>query len=138
MTALVAGMLGLVYWRAYLLIRAGTGVGIAFGVAVAVIATVGAWLLARTLAFGRHTQRLARRLEAEGTLPIDDLPRRPSGRPERAAADAVFERRRAEVDAAPDDWRAWFRVALAYDDAGDRPRARAAMRRAIVLERGDR
>lgn len=138
MTVLVAAMLVLVYWRSYLLVRAGTGVGILLGVAVAVIATLGAWLLARSFAFGRNTQRLARRLDAEGALPVDDLPRRPSGRADRAAADGAFEQRRAEADAASDDWRAWFRVALAYDDAGDRPRAREAMRRAIALERDDR
>jgi Flp pilus assembly protein TadD len=57
----------------------------------------------------------------------------PSGRPERAAADALFETRREEVEAAPEDWQAWFRLALAYDDARDRRRARAAMRRAIAL-----
>jgi hypothetical protein len=137
-TVLVAAMLVLVYWRAYLLIRGGTGVGITLGVAVVVIATVGTWLLARSFAFGYQTQRLARRLESEDGLPVDDLPRRASGRAERDAADAAFDRRRAEVDAAPDDWRAWFRVAVAYDDAGDRSRAREAMRRAIALERQDR
>jgi Flp pilus assembly protein TadD len=55
----------------------------------------------------------------------------PSGRVDRAAADARFAERRAEVEAAPDDWRRWYRLALAYDDAGDRRRARAAMRTAI-------
>lgn len=137
-TVLVVAMLVLVYWRAYLLIRGGTGVGITLGVAVAVIATVGTWLLARSFAFGYHTQRLGRRLEAEDGLPVDDVPRRPSGRAEREAADAAFDLRKAEVDAAPQDWRSWFRVAVAYDDAGDRPRAREAMHRAIALERQDR
>lgn len=136
-TVLVAGMLGLVVWRAWLFVRTGSAVGVALGLAVAVIAVVGIWLVVRSFAFGRNTQRLARRLEAEGALPLDDVPRRPSGRAVRDAADSAFEQRRAEVDAAPHNWRAWFRVALAYDDAGDRSRARDAMRRAIALERED-
>jgi Flp pilus assembly protein TadD len=37
------------------------------------------------------------------------------------------------VESAEDDWSAWFRLGLAYDDAGDRRRARAAMRTAIRL-----
>ena len=40
---------------------------------------------------------------------------------------------RAEVEAAPDDWRGWYRLAHAYDLAGDRKRARSAMRQAIEL-----
>jgi Flp pilus assembly protein TadD len=39
------------------------------------------------------------------------------------------------VEDAPDDWRTWFRLGIAYDDAGDRRRAREAMRRAISLSR---
>ena len=50
-----------------------------------------------------------------------------------AAADEAFARYRAETDAAQDDWCAWFRLALAYDAAGDRRRARAAMRHAAQL-----
>ena len=39
------------------------------------------------------------------------------------------------AEASPDDWRAWLRLGLAYDMAGDRRRARAAVRRAITLSR---
>ncbi len=61
------------------------------------------------------------------------MPRRASGRIEREAADAHFEVIRTEVEAAPDDWRGWYRLAQAYDLSGDRKRARAAMRHAIEL-----
>jgi len=37
---------------------------------------------------------------------------------------------------APDDWRSWFRLAVAYHDARDTPRARKAMQRAIALHDG--
>ena len=46
----------------------------------------------------------------------------------RDAADAAFADRQAEVEAEPDSWRGWYRLALAYDDAGDRPRARQMAR----------
>ncbi|KTR54674.1 hypothetical protein SA11R_08410, partial [Rothia kristinae] len=59
-----------------------------------------------------------------------------SGRIDREAADAAFPARRAEVEREPEDWRAWFRLALAYDAAGDRKRARRAMRDAVALDRG--
>jgi Flp pilus assembly protein TadD len=93
---------------------------------------LGAYLVGRELQFGRRTEALARELEAAGGLPVDDLPRRPSGRIDRAAADEAFEKYKAEAEAAPDDWRAWFRLSTAYDAAGDRKRARATMRAAIA------
>ena len=40
--------------------------------------------------------------------------------------------------ASPDDWRAWYRLGLAYDASGDRRRAREAVRRAITLEADSR
>ena len=61
------------------------------------------------------------------------LPTRPSGRPVRSAADELFAVRRREVEQAAEDWRAWYRLGLAYDDAGDRRRARQAIRHAITL-----
>ncbi|TDE14142.1 hypothetical protein [Jiangella asiatica] len=133
MAVLVGALLVLVIWRGVLLIRSGSAAGAAIGVAVAVIAVLGAWVLWRSVRFGMWMQRLARELESQGGLPVDELPRRPSGRADRAAADELFERRRAEAEASPDDWRVWFRLALAYDDAGDRGRARQAARKAIAL-----
>jgi Flp pilus assembly protein TadD len=79
---------------------------------------------------------LGEELEAAGRWPEVVLPTRPSGRPEREAADALFEQRRLETEAAPEDWQAWYRLGLAYGDAGDRRRARAALRHAIALHDG--
>ena len=81
---------------------------------------------------GLASQRLAERMVAAGdSTELPDLPRRRSGRIERNAADAWFAERRAVVEGAPDDWRGWFRMAQAYDLAGDRRRAREALRTAI-------
>jgi tetratricopeptide (TPR) repeat protein len=108
------------------------------GIAVLLIPVLGLGLVWREIVFGRRSAELAAVLDAEGGLPVDDLPRRPSGRIERAAADEAFGVRQAEVEAEPDSWRAWYRLALAYDDAGDRSRARSAVRRAIELYDGGR
>ncbi|QEO10826.1 hypothetical protein FLP23_07420 [Protaetiibacter larvae] len=115
----------------------GTGVPIAvtMGVALLVLPLIGAGFIAAELVFGIRAERLARRLEAEDALPTEQLPTRSSGRVERDAADELFPVYQAAVEAAPEDWRAWFRLALAYDASGDRRRARWATRQAIRLER---
>ena len=119
-------------WRGILLIGTGDPVAAGLGVAVLVLPVVGAFLVWREIQFGRQTEVLARELAESGGLPVDDLPRRPSGRIDRAAADAAFTKYKAEAEAAPDDWRVWFRLSTAYDAAGDRKRARASMRTAIA------
>ncbi|MFC9773027.1 MULTISPECIES: hypothetical protein [Pseudarthrobacter] len=108
----------------------------AIGAAYLVLPIVGAWALIRELMFGARTEQMAKVLEAEGGLPVDELPRTPAGRIIREAADAEFEKYKAEAEAAPDDWRSWFRLSCAYDAAGDRKRARASMRDAGRLFRG--
>ena len=120
--------------RAVALIGSGTAVGIALGIGVLLLPIIGAVLVGWELRFGWQTQKLARRLADDDLLPDDsELPRRASGRVERDAADAHFEVIRAEVEAAPDDWRGWYRLAHAYDLSGDRKRARSSMRHAIEL-----
>ena len=125
-------------WRGVLLIGTGDPVAVGLGIAVLVIPVLGAYLVWRELQFGRRTEALARELEATGGLPVDDLPRRPSGRIDRAAADAAFQKYKAEAEAAPEDWRVWFRLSTAYDAAGDRRRARSSMRAAISRHDGSR
>jgi Flp pilus assembly protein TadD len=103
------------------------------GAAVLVFPLVGVWVVVAEVRFGRATARLARVLDAEGEPPDPELPRTPSGRIARAAADAIFDERRIAVEADPGDWRGWYRLAIAYDLAGDRRRARSAMRQAIEI-----
>jgi hypothetical protein len=124
--------------RAWLLLRDGRPVFVLLGVGVLLLPVVGLWLVALELRFGRATERLGKELELDASAaadgqPSSPLPRRPSGRIDRAAADAVFAQRRAEVEAAPEDWRAWYHLAVAYGDAGDVARGRRAMRHAIAL-----
>lgn len=124
--------------RALMFIRTGGVVGVLLGAAILLLPVVGVWAAAATVRSGFRTEALAQRLHDEGGLPdTSHLPRRPSGRVERDAADAWFAERKAEVEADPDDWRRWFRLADAYDVAGDRRRAREAMRRAHELSLRD-
>ncbi|MEV7023119.1 tetratricopeptide repeat protein [Kitasatospora sp. NPDC093558] len=115
------------------LVATGKPLGIGIGLCAFVIPVIGVWFLRQTVRFGRDSERLARELEAEGGLPVDELKRSKGGRIDRASADTVFARRQAEAEAAPGDWRVWFRLAVAYADAGDTPRARKTMQHAIRL-----
>ena len=116
------------------LVQVGVGIGVLLLVAVGVVLVIG------EVRLGAASARLARVLEAEGGLPYDPpgISRLPSGRLEKDDADRVFEQRRAEVEAAPEDWRAWWRLAAAYGEARDPRRGRRAMRKAVVLERSTR
>jgi hypothetical protein len=107
----------------------------AMGVALFVLPLIGIWVLAVELLFAVRADRLIARLASEGKLPLDDLPKLPSGRPDPVEADKRFPEYQAAVEAAPENWRAWFRLGLAYDASGDRRRARWATRRAIALSR---
>jgi cytochrome c-type biogenesis protein CcmH/NrfG len=133
MVAVLAFYAALIGYKGVALLGSGTLVAQLLGLAVLVVPLLGLVLVWREIDFGRRTAVLARRLDAEGGLPVDDLPRRPSGRVDRAAADGLFAQMRRETEASPEDWRSWFRLALAYDAAGDRTRARAAARHAIEL-----
>ncbi|MEV0375283.1 hypothetical protein AB0I10_36870 [Streptomyces sp. NPDC050636] len=119
--------------RGVLLIEQGTALTVTFGAAVLVLPFIGLWFLWHTTQFARKADILSRELEAEGGLPVDELKRTPGGRIDRDSADEVFAKRQAETEDAPGDWRTWFRLAIAYHDARDTPRARKAMQRAIAL-----
>lgn len=137
MIALLTLYLGLSFQRAWLLLGTEGWVPRLLGVAMLVIPAVGVWAMVREIIFGARAQRLGRELAARGELPADDLPRRPSGRFVRSAADEHFDVVRREVEARPEDWGGWYRLSLAYSASGDGRRARGAMRTAIALHRGE-
>lgn len=134
---LLVSYMVLLFQRAVLLIGDGNWIAKILGLALILLPPIGAWAMIRELFFGSRMQKLANILEAEGGLPVDDLPRTPGGRIVRAAADAEFVKYQRETEAAPEDWRSWFRLSCAYDAAGDRKRARSSMRDAIALFRRD-
>lgn len=137
MVALLVLYLGFAIRYGLLLIAVGEPVATGLGVALFVLPLIAIWALVTELLFAVRAERLGARLEAEGGLPVGEFPLRPSGRIDPAAAAEVFPEYQAATEAAPEDWRTWFRLALAYDAAGDRRRARWATRQAITLSRAD-
>lgn len=122
--------------RAWVLFTSGDVVQIAFALSIVVIPIMGVALIGRELWFGWRTRQMGQQLSAEGGLPEFVGGVTPSGRPSKEDADAAFEVFAQDVQMSPQDWRAWFRLGIAYEDARDRKRARAAMRQAAKLFTG--
>ncbi|QLY29686.1 hypothetical protein [Nocardia huaxiensis] len=121
------------------LIGKGSIPAVVLGIGILILPIVGVWVVASSVRAAFAHQHLARRAHDEGfEVDVSDLPRRPSGRLERAAADELFEKVKQEFEADPDNWRTNYRAARAYDHAGDRTRAREMMGRAVELERRER
>jgi hypothetical protein len=89
------------------------------GIGLLLLTLVGLLLVVAEVRFGLATQRLAR---SAGDLGDPD----------------DFDAAQAAAEASPEDWRSWYRLAVAYDAGRDPKRGRAAMRRAIALERVNR
>lgn len=120
---------------ALVFITSGEPAAIGLGLALTIMPLIGIWVLVSTLRAGFTHQRLGRIVKEEGMeLDVSSLPRMASGRIERDAADALFATVRDELEQDPDDWRRWYRLARAYDYAGDRSRAREAMKKAVEME----
>jgi hypothetical protein len=116
-------------------ITSGRPAAIALGLALLIMPLIGIWVMVSTVRAGLAHQRLARIAREEGMeLDVSSLPRMPSGRIQRDAADALFATVRSELDGDPDNWRRWYRLARAYDYAGDRSRAREAMKKAVEMQ----
>ena len=116
-------------------IVSGSGAAIGLGLSLMILPLIGVWVMVSTLRAGLAHQRLARIIHDEGLeLDVSVLPRMPSGRIRRDAADELFQKVRQEVEREPDDWRRWYRLARAYDYAGDRARARETMSKAVEME----
>src|ERR1700737_873042 len=112
-------------------ISSGRPAAIGLGLALMILPLIGIWVMVSTLRAGLAHQRLARIAREEGMeLDVGLLPRMPSGQIRREAADALFQSVREEVEREPDNWRHWYRLARAYDYAGDRARARETMSKA--------
>jgi len=120
---------------AVLLISSGRAAAVGLGAALLLLPAIGLWAMIATLRAGFTHQKLARLIAVDGMeLDVPALPRRPSGRIDRAAADALFDTVRDELNNDPENWRRWYRLARAYDYAGDRGRAREAMKKAVQLQ----
>jgi cytochrome c-type biogenesis protein CcmH/NrfG len=120
---------------AFAMIGSGRAAAVGLGLALLIMPFIGLWAMIATLRAGFAHQKLARLIAEDGMeLDVSALPRRASGRVERNAADALFDTVRTELEDDPDNWRRWYRLARAYDYAGDRRRAREAMKTALELQ----
>jgi len=120
---------------ALVMVGSGRPAAVGLGLALLIMPFLGLWAMIATLRAGFAHQKLARLIADEGMeLDVSTLPRRASGRIERDAADALFQIVRSELEHDPENWRRWYRLARAYDYAGDRRRAREAMKAAVQLE----
>ena len=122
-------------WRGFQLIASGTAAGIGVGIGVLILPVLGAWMIYSTLAAGSGTSgwwlrprswARPRRLRAAATR-VGSYRARGSRRVVRAGAHRVGGR--------PDDWVNTYRIARAYDYAGDRTRARQMMKTAVAQYR---
>lgn len=130
----VVSYVGILSAMAWAFISAG-GLGSLLGVGLLMALGASVWAVTREVRFGVESTRLARILSEQDGVPLDTLERDEQGRVDPAAAEIEWQRRKALADAAPQDWRAWFLLGIAYDNARDRRQARAAIRHAIVLHR---
>lgn len=111
-------------WMSIGFARAGglVGWGLAAGVFLLMVLTV--WVTWREVLFGIASMRLGRAWDGPA--------------PQRGPREE-FEQARAAVEQGGEaDWRAWYRLSLAYDALRDRKNARMALRRAIDVERRER
>jgi hypothetical protein len=136
--ALVMSALLLVYVillanTAITLIATGVLVAQLMGLLIITFPLIGVWAIIVEMRFGIATEKLVARVEAAGTWPDLGIETRPSGRAVRSSADAAFAKWSAAAAENETDFQAWFNLSLAYDACGDRRRARAAMRKAILL-----
>ncbi len=125
-------LLGRIAWA---FITSGSAAAVGLGLAVLIMPLIGIWVMVSTVRAGLVHQRLAR-LAREKNMELDvgELPRMPSGRIQRDAADALFVSVKDELERDPGNWLRWYRLARAYDYAGDRSRAREAMKKAVALQ----
>ncbi|MDQ0645245.1 hypothetical protein [Microbacterium murale] len=121
--------------KAILFIGSGDPVGIAMGIALIVLPLIGVWALVREIQFGVHAEKLGTKLDAEGGMPEAETELTPSGRIAKKDAEPLIQRYTSDTDAAPDDWRARYRLGVVQDAAGHRKDARASIRAAIRLAR---
>lgn len=137
MSALLVLYFSFIGLRATALLASGTLVAVLMGVSLLVLPLIGVWALVRELLFGLRSTQLVDVLDAENQLPDDLGEVGPNGKPDRATADAAFERYKLAAEAEAHNWRAWARLGIVYDACGDRRRARASLREAITLHRNE-
>ena len=135
MTGLLGVYLTLVGERSIALMNSSQPIAVAIGSLMLFLPVVAAWGIFLELRFGLRIEKLGEILKRENAWPRFEFELRPSGRPTRDSAEAIFGKYQKLVENDESNWKVWFALGLAYDAAGDRARARKAMRSAIALSR---
>ena len=134
-TALLILYLAVLGQRGVMLLTGQAFVGKLMGAFILVLPIVALYGIVRELRFGLQIEKLAEKIQTEGRWPNFNFETRPSGRPVRSSADSVFDEYKIKAQNSPEDFHVWFDLGLAYDATGDRRRARAAMRKALLLSK---
>jgi hypothetical protein len=92
-------------------------------------------LFVRQVRFSYAAQRLARVIAAEDGFDRSSLERDAKGKVVPEVAAARLQVCESGVEARPDDWREWFQLGVALGDMRNPQAARAAVKRAVALER---
>lgn len=135
MTGLLGVYLTLVGERSIALVNSPQPIAVAIGALMLFLPAVAAWGIFLELRFGLRIEKLGEILKKENAWPRFEFELRPSGRPTRESAEAIFGKYQKLVENDESNWKVWFALGLAFDAAGDRARARKAMRSAIALSR---
>lgn len=122
-------------WLGVMFFLVGTPTSIGLGMALVIIAPIGAWALVRELMFGFSADRLGRVLDGEGGMPEAPEQLTPSGRLRREDVGPLIAQYTTAVESDAEDWRARYRLGVVQDAAGRRKDARASIREAIRLAR---
>lgn len=122
-------------WLGVMFFSVGTPAAIGMGIALVIIAPIGAWALVRELVFGFSADRLGRILDGEGGMPEAPEQLAPSGRLRREDVEPLIAQYTTAVEADAEDWRARYRLGVVQDAAGRRKDARVSIREAIRLAR---
>lgn len=130
MTLLALTYVFLLGGRSLTLLADPSPIAIAMGAGMLLFPIVAVWAISKEIRFGFAAEALTKRAISENLIELN-LDLRPSGRATKESAAKAFEDLKQDFDETL--WTNWFLLSEAYEAAGDRKRARASMRKALLL-----
>ena len=94
------------------------------GISVIVVACLGVYVIAREILFGQRVARMTKEVNFDGKPAQGDVL-------DTQQCEQLFELAATDVANRPQDWQAWYHLAVAYEINRDRKRARESMRTAL-------
>lgn len=130
MTLLALTYVFLLGGRSLTLLADPSPIAIAMGAGMLLFPIVAVWAIWKEIRFGFAAETLTKRAISENLIELN-LDLRPSGRATKESARKAFEDLKQDFDETL--WTNWFLLSEAYEASGDRKRARASMRKALLL-----